>query len=137
MSRSNLQGILDQLSNLTSTELSKVKEAVNERLERYLRTLGTHGGLTAEEWEILEGEKYGLISCVKMVRERTGLGLVDSKAYVDRARATGRPKEPTLDDNGAGPQRDSAGHTLYCPRGCCDTPAERNFGNGGRWEDPK
>ena len=147
MSRSKLRDVLDQLSDLTSAELSEVKAAVNERLELHLRTLGADGDLTTEEWEILEGKGNGLLSCVKMVRERTGLGLVDSKAYVDRARAKGRPRTHTLPDNGgdggdcgdcgAGPQRDGAGHTLYCPRGCCDTPTGRDFGNGGRWEGPK
>ncbi len=25
-----------------------------------------------------------------------------------------------LEDDGTGPQKSSDGHTLYCPRGCCD-----------------
>ena len=166
MSSSKLQNILAQLSDLTPTELSEVRAAVHEELERQLRTLGANGDLTEEEWQRLETDS--LLGCVKMVRERTGLGLVDSKAYVDRARARGR-KTRTLapsgdshddarppdslvagplddgttleqwysesDDNGAGPQRDSEGHTLYCPRECCDTG--QDFGNGGRWEDRK
>jgi len=148
MSSSKLQTILGQLSDLTPTELGEVRVAVHEELDRQLRTLGVNGDLTDEEWQRLETDS--VLGCVKMVRERTGLGLVDSKTYVDRARARGRrtrnrkPTEgettsiaaaPLLEDNGAGLQRDSGGHTSYCPRGCCDTG--QNFGNGGRWEGHK
>jgi ribosomal protein L7/L12 len=76
------------LSKLTPTELSEVKAAVDEKLTQHLSTTGAVGDLTDEEWDRLEGGS--LIGCVKMVRERTGLGLRDSKAYVDRARAKGR-----------------------------------------------
>ena len=145
--RVQLQTVLGQLSDLTPVELGEVKRTVVNELESQLRALGVNGDLTEEEWKRLEGNK--LIDCVKMVRERTGLGLVDSKAYVDRARAKGRRSRahtpagdnigtahelaarPYLDDSGAGPQRSSADHTLYCPRGCCDTPVGQDFGNGG------
>lgn len=137
-----LQTILGQLSGLTPAELSEVKAAVNERLSHHLRTLSADGDLTAEEWAKLEGSN--LRDCVMLVRERTGLGLVDSKAYVDRARAKGRPRAQTVfphdddaHDSAAGPQRDSEGHTLYCPRGCCDTTTWQDPGNGGRWEGHK
>jgi hypothetical protein len=120
-----LQVVLHQLLELTPAELSQVKAAVNEKLDSHLRTLSADGGLTEAEWERLEAG--GLRDCVMMVRQRIGLGLIDSKAYVDRARAKGRPRAHMSDndddwDSGAGPQRDSDGHTLYCPRGCCDTP---------------
>lgn len=133
MTSSKLQTILGLLSDLTPTELSEVKAAVHEELERQLRILGANGDLTEEEWQRLETDS--LLGCVKMVRERTGLGLVDSKGYVDRARARGRRRRvppasddsrrnvlvarPLFEDSGAGPQHDSQGHTLYCPRGCC------------------
>lgn len=29
-------------------------------------------------------------------------------------------KAPVYDDTGSGPQLTSDGHSLYCPRGCCD-----------------
>jgi hypothetical protein len=76
------------LSKLTPTELSEVKAAVDDKLTQHLRTIGAVGNLTDEEWDRIEGGS--LRSCVNMVRERTGLGLLDSKAYVDRARAKGR-----------------------------------------------
>lgn len=141
MSNSKLQTILGQLTDLTPTELSELKAGVHEALERQLKTLGVNGELTEEEWERLESDS--VLGCIKMVRERTGLGLVDSRAYVDRARTRGRkPRVLTVSgdsshnaDSGAGPQRDSEGHTLYCPRGCCDTG--QDFGNCGRWEDRK
>jgi len=85
MSNSKLQVILGQLSALTPAELSEIKTAVHGELERQLRALGANGDLTEEEWKRLEEDS--VLGCVKMVRERTGLGLVDSKAYVDRARA--------------------------------------------------
>jgi ribosomal protein L7/L12 len=142
MSSFKLQTVLSQLSDLTPAELSEVKAAVNEKLESHLRALGANDDLTEEEWKRLEDDS--LLGCIKMVRDRTGLGLVDSKAYVGRARAKGRKlraltpsgdSHDESDDNGAGPQRDSEGHTLYCPRECCDTG--QDFGNGGRWEDHK
>lgn len=146
MTSSKLQTILGQLPGLTPTELGEIRAAVHEELDRQLRTLGVNGDLTEEEWQRLETDS--VLGCVKMVRERTGLGLVDSKAYVDRARTRGRrPRKlaedetvsfaaaPLLEDNGAGLQRDSGGHTFYCPRGCCDTG--QDFGNGGRWEGSK
>jgi hypothetical protein len=56
---------------------------------------------------------------LEMVRDRAGLDLVASRAYVDRARAKGRPRAHTLsgdyDDSGTG----------------------QDFGNGGRWEGHK
>jgi hypothetical protein len=88
LSSFKLQGVLHQLLKLTPTELSEVKAAVDEKLAQHLSTIGAVGDLTDEEWDRLEGGS--LIGCVNMVRERTGLGLRDSKAYVDRARAKGR-----------------------------------------------
>lgn len=93
-----LQIVLNQLSDLTPAELSEVKAAVHEKLGSALRALGVNGDLTEEEWQRLEGG--GLIDCVKMVRERTGLGLVDSKAYVDRARANRKRTGPSEEHTG-------------------------------------
>lgn len=105
MSSIKLQAVLGQLSDLTPAELSEVKAAVHEELERQLRTMGASGDLTEDEWERLDGD---LIGCVKMVRDRTGLGLRDSKDYVDRARAKGRrPGARTpAGDSGDSPPRE-------------------------------
>jgi ribosomal protein L7/L12 len=88
MSNFKLQTVLAQLAELTPAELGKVKEAVHAELDRQMRAIGANGGLTHEEWDLLE-KKGGLSDCVKMVRMRTGLGLVEAKAYVDRARSAG------------------------------------------------
>jgi ribosomal protein L7/L12 len=95
MSSPKLQTVLGQLSDLTRAELSLLKAAVDEELERQLRALerqlralGTNGDLTEEEWLRLEEE--GVRSCFHMVRKRTGLGFRDTKDYIDRARARGR-----------------------------------------------
>lgn len=88
MSSPKLQTVLGQLSDLTQAELSLLKAAVDEELERQLRGLGINGDLTEEEWLRLEEE--GVLRCFHMVRERTGLGVCDTKAYIDRARARGR-----------------------------------------------
>lgn len=127
-----LQGVLGQLADLSPAELSEVKSAVNEALASHLRAIGANGFLTEEEWERLESDslsRAGISGCVRMVRERTGLNLRDSKDYVDRARTKGKLRVHTLsDDSGAGPQRDDEGHTL----GGCDTPDGQDFGNGRR-----
>ncbi len=94
MQSDKLQSLLEQLVYLTPAELSEVKAAVDEKLKRHLRTIGANGDLTEEEWGKLDDGD--LIRCVKMVRDRTGLGLADSKAYMDRARAKGmRPRART------------------------------------------
>jgi len=129
MSSFKLQTVLGQLSDLTPAELSEVKGAIDAELTRHLRTIGANGDLTEEEWESLESN---IVSCVKMVRDRLGLSLRDSKTYVDRARAKGRPRTQGLTSSSGSflpsapilpdcSGRDSKGHTLYCPRGCCDT----------------
>ena len=101
-----LQCTLDQLSGLTPTELSEVKAAVDRQVACHfachLAALGANGDLTPEEWARIDSNE--LVGCCRMVRERTGLGLRDSKAYMDRARAKGRSDAPT------------------------------DFSNGGRWE---
>ena len=100
-----LQGVLDQLSKLTPAELNLVKTSINDRLEQHMRDIGVNGDLTTEEWELLRENK--LINCVKLVRERLGIGLRDAKvaAWIDtyherqrdlREHARGRPRSVGL-----------------------------------------
>lgn len=85
MSNLKLQGVISQLSDLTPAELSEVKAAVDERLANHLRIISANDDLTAEEWALVDGNN--LMGCVRLVRDRTGLGLRDARNYMDRARA--------------------------------------------------
>jgi hypothetical protein len=84
-----LQDLLHRLSGLSSAELRGLKDAVNAELGDQL---GPLDGLSAEEWDALDGSGFtGYRDCIRLVRARTGLGLVLAKEYVDDARAKGRP----------------------------------------------
>jgi hypothetical protein len=85
-----LQGLLHQLSGLNFSALSAIKTAVDAELGRQLNALDIDA-LTEEEWDALNGTGFPAYrDCVRLVRARTGLSLVDSKAYVDSARTKGR-----------------------------------------------
>lgn len=75
--------IIAALSALSLEDLSAIKAALDAEIQAKLHDLDTTGGLTPEERQrVVDGDK---LSCVKLIRERTGLGLRDAKDYMDRA----------------------------------------------------
>ena len=76
---SDVARILEELPYLSDAELASVRDAAVGLLAR----LGSDG-LTSDERSAVSGGD--LMRCVKLIRERTGLGLRDAKAYMDRAR---------------------------------------------------
>lgn len=108
------ESISQLLPKLSTQELSDLKHSIDQEILSRLRTLGVNGELTEEEATCVRNRD--LIRCVKLIRDRTGLGLADAKRYMDRAReqlvqhseaakreaaqieaaATGRPIDSTL-----------------------------------------
>ena len=76
---SDLKTILEQLPYLSDADLAEVRDAAVSLLGR----LGTNG-LTADEQEALAS--HDLMRCVKLIRQRTGLGLRDAKNIMDHAK---------------------------------------------------
>src|SRR4029077_8590122 len=129
-----LQSIIDRLPNLTPAELGVAKAAVDEELTRQLRAMGVQGDLTTDEWKSLD--ENDPIRCIKKVRDRTGLGLRDSKAYVDQARTKGRPPiRSRLEDSDLGSDFGNGGR--WEGSRLEDSDLGSDFGNGGRWEGHK
>jgi ribosomal protein L7/L12 len=116
-----LQALINRLSDLNPAELGELKAALNGQLEHHLRDIGARGALSDDEWLSLDNNNR--LSCIKSVRNRTGLGLLDASAYVDRARAKKATNArvltaaPLLEDSGDGLQRGSEGaHALLSAR---------------------
>ena len=63
---------------LPDAQLGTLRRFVNAEFEARMKRVN---GLTEEEQQLLARSK---IDCVRAVRERTGLGLADSKEIVDR-----------------------------------------------------
>ncbi len=80
----SIESISQLLPKLSTQELSDLKRCIDQEIQSRLRTLGVNGELTEEEAACVRN--HDLIRCVKLIRERTGLGLRDSKHYMDRAR---------------------------------------------------
>jgi ribosomal protein L7/L12 len=83
----NLTAILGMLPTLTVAQLSALRDEAKKHLESKLRQCGNDGTLTDEERADLDRPNPNLLSVIKSIRERTGLSLQDSRAYMDRARA--------------------------------------------------
>jgi ribosomal protein L7/L12 len=118
-----LQALINQLSDLNPAELGELKAALNGQLEHHLRDIGARGALTDDERLSLDNNNR--LSCIKSVRNRTGLGLLDASAYVDRARAKKATNTRVLtaapcSKTAATVPNAIARGTHYCPRGCCD-----------------
>lgn len=72
------------LSCLTSAEMGEIVNAIAEEQQR--RT-DEAGGLTEDEIAAVRDRR--ILDAIKSVRYRTGLGLVDAKAIVDRFKGGG------------------------------------------------
>jgi len=83
--------IIGALSTLGLNALSEIKRALLDEIEAKIRGLDATGGLTPDEIDRINARD--MIGCINLVRERTGLGLRESKDYVDgyRARTRGEP----------------------------------------------
>lgn len=79
-----LAKILEMLPGLNATDLGRLKDAVTIQHRDVLHQAGIAGELTEYELELL-GD-HNVMGVVKSIRDRTGLGLRDAKAYMDRAR---------------------------------------------------
>lgn len=69
-------------------ELDSVQPRVRDdaRLlqEDLMHRAGANGALTPDEWTLVNRNEY--VSCIRQIRERTGLGLRDSKANSEIAK---------------------------------------------------
>jgi ribosomal protein L7/L12 len=70
--------MIEAIKGLSDSDLGTLRRFVNTEFEARMRHCSA---LTEEEQQLLARSK---IDCVKAVRERTGLGLADSKELVDR-----------------------------------------------------
>lgn len=76
--------IIEALASLDDTQLNALASRVARERDHRLQSTGIDGSLTDEELTMLE--ERNLLGCVRSIRNRTGLGLSESKAYMDRAR---------------------------------------------------
>lgn len=74
-----IQSILEELPYMSSADIATLRDAIERQLGRV-----SSDGLTDLERATLESGD--LIGCVKMIRNRTGLGLRDAKDLMDAAR---------------------------------------------------
>lgn len=81
-----LQNFLASLSDQEFNDLAG--HFLEKERQRRLQERGADGGLTPEEWGALK--KGDPLECVKLIRHRVGLGLLEAKNYMDRARARAR-----------------------------------------------
>lgn len=76
-----IESILEELPYMSSADLATLRDAIERQLGRV-----NADGLTDIERATLEsGDPLG---CVKMIRNRTGLGLRDAKNIMDAARGS-------------------------------------------------
>lgn len=80
----NMKTILDLMPSLTIAQLGHLRDEARCLQEEQLRQAGVTGDLTSDEREAVQ--RNDLMSAVRSIRDRTGLGLRDSKAYLDKAR---------------------------------------------------
>ena len=80
--------IIAALPEIGLNELCDIKRALLDEIEAKTRGLDATGGLTPDE--IAQLDARDLIGCIKLVRNRTGLGLREAKDYVDGYRARTR-----------------------------------------------
>lgn len=76
-----IQSILEELPYMSSADLATLRDAIERQLGRV-----SSDGLTDGERVCMESGD--LIGCVKMIRNRTGLGLRDAKNVMDAARGS-------------------------------------------------
>lgn len=84
-----MEDILKRIGEMPTEALCELSIAIRHELNNRERELQARGGLTNEEWDAVE--RRDLYGCVRSIRNRTGLDLAKSKAYMDRARLRGRP----------------------------------------------
>lgn len=72
------------LESLSTPQLSALAAHLEREKERRLRACGADGSLTEDEHVLFE--RGSLMSCVRSIRDRTGLGICAAKDYMDRAR---------------------------------------------------
>lgn len=73
------------VDGLSLAELGELRRKVSGIYEHKASLLG---GLTQEELDELGKRNYLIV--VKMIRERTGLGIVDAKAFLDKHKPGGK-----------------------------------------------
>lgn len=82
ISYSAFLAVLTEIPNMSSDQLAQLGRAAQKQLEENMKETS---GLTEEELILLQDNK---LSCIKSVRDRTGLGLVEARSYVERAHKT-------------------------------------------------
>ena len=85
--KTTLEDLEDQIKELEIQPLGYLRRYINSEYETRIRFMP---GLTPEEQALFS--RPDKLACVKAVRERTGLGLADSKEFVERWLNT--PSEP-------------------------------------------
>lgn len=78
LDKGNVEALVTEATALPDLDLGLLRRFANSEFENRIRHTK---GLTEDEQALLSKSK---LDCVRAVRERTGLGLADSKELVDR-----------------------------------------------------